>query len=78
MIVIESQIFHKKKNVFFDFNLKISINTLYYLFLITLKSQIIIIKKKNQFEISVIDIKFTIIFISHFISDILIINNLDI
>ena len=66
---------------FFDFNLKININTFYYLFLDIIKSQIPIIKKDKSvwdLEISVIDIKFTIIFISHFISDILIIDNLDI
>ena len=34
-----------KKNVFFDFNLKINIITFYYLFLNILKSQILIIKK---------------------------------
>ena len=61
---------------FFDFNLKININTLYYLFLNILKSQIPIIKEDKSvwdLEISLIDIKFTIIFISHLISDILII-----
>ena len=46
-ITIESQIFNKK-NVFFDFNLNLNINTFYYLFLNILKSQISIVKKDKS------------------------------
>ena len=46
MIAIESLISHKKECIFY-FNLKININTLYYLFLNILKSQIPI-KKKDK------------------------------